>query len=54
MEGFIIARNFTFHSGLGLTDKNCLKHYENSLKQLTLTVHGLMFGTAYFPKDFCA
>ena len=28
--------------------KNSLKHYENSLKQLALTVHGLIFGRAYY------
>ena len=35
---------------------NSLKHYENSLnslKQPALTVHGLIFGRAYYWKDFC-
>ena len=35
----------------GLNDKNSLKHYGNGLKHLT--VHGLIFGRAYYLKDFC-
>ena len=38
----IIERNFAFQNGLGLTTK-----------QLALTVHGLVFGRAYYRKDFC-
>ena len=30
-----------------------MKHYENSLKQLALTVHGLIFGRAYYREGFC-
>ena len=37
----------------GLDCKNSLKHYENSLKQLALKVQGLIFGWAYYRKDFC-
>ena len=50
-EGLIIGRNFAFQNGLGLTIKQkktkekTLKHYENGLKQLALTVHGLLFGS---------
>ena len=38
-----------------LDNKNSLKHYENSLKQLALRVYGLIFGRAYmyYQKDFC-
>ena len=40
---------------VGLDNKNSLKHYENSLKQLvTLTVHGLIFGRAYNRKNIYA
>ena len=42
LEVLIIGRNFAFQNGLGLT-----------IKQLALTVHGLMFGRAYYRKDFC-
>ena len=38
-EGLIIRRNFAFQIGfmrLGLTIKNSLKHYKNSLKKLAL------------------
>ena len=50
----MIGRNFAFQNGLGSVDnKNSLKHYGNSFKQLALTVHGLMFGTAYYrTKEF--
>ena len=41
-EGLLIRRNFAFQNGLGLT-----------IKQLALTVHGLIFGRAYYRKDFC-
>ena len=51
MEGVIIGRNFPFENGLGLTNKNSLKHYENSLKQLALTVHGHIFGRACYWRD---
>ena len=40
--GVIIGRNFAFQNGLGLT-----------IKQLALTVHGLIFGRAYYRKEFC-
>ena len=30
-----------------------MKHYENSLKQLALTVHGPIFGRAYYREGFC-
>ena len=35
-----------------LDNNSSLKHYENSLKQLALTVHGLTFGRAYYQKHF--
>ena len=38
---------------VGLDNKNSLKHYGNSLKQLALTVHGLIFGRTHYRKDFC-
>ena len=40
--GLIIGRNFAFQNRLSLT-----------IKQLALTVHGLIFGRAYYRKDFC-
>ena len=33
-EELVIRRNFVFQNGIGLGNKNSLKHYENSLKQL--------------------
>ena len=43
LEWLIIGRNFAFQiNGLRLT-----------IKQLALTVHGLIFGSAYYRKDFC-
>ena len=41
-EGRILGGNFAFQNGLGLT-----------IKQLALTVPGLIFGRAYYWKDFC-
>ena len=38
---------------VGLDNKHSLKHYENSLKQLGLKFYGLIFGRAYYRKDFC-
>ena len=35
-------KEFCFSKWVGLDNKNSLKHYENSLKQLALTVHGLI------------
>ena len=45
-------KEFCVSKWVGLDNKNSLKHYENSLKQLALTVHGLIFGRAYYWKDF--
>ena len=42
-EGLIIGRNFAFQNELGFTIKT---DYENSLKQLAVTVHGFIFGRA--------
>ena len=52
-EGLIIARNCAFQNGLRLTIKKSLKDYKNSLKQLALTDYELIFGKAYYRKDFC-
>ena len=41
-QGLVIGRNFAFQNGLSLT-----------IEQLALTVHGLIFGRAYYRKDFC-
>ena len=41
-EGLIIGRKFAFQNGLSL-----------AIKQLALTVHGFIFGKAYYRKDFC-
>ena len=49
-------KEFCVSKWVGFGNKNSLKHYENSLKQLALTVHGLIqciFGRAYYWKDFC-
>ena len=39
---------------VGLVNKNSLKHYENSQKQLALTGYGLKFERAYYRKDFAS
>ena len=55
-EGLIIGMNFAFQNWSGLTIKtaqNTKKTALNSFKQLTLTVHGLMFRRAHYQKDFC-
>ena len=44
LEGLIIGRNFAFKNELALTVKTSLNTVENSLKQLTLNVYGLVFG----------
>ena len=46
-------KEFFVSKWVGLDNKNSLKHYENILKQLALTVHGLIFRRAYYRKDFC-
>ena len=46
-------RVFCVSEWVGLHQKNSVKHYENSLKQLALTVHGLIFGRASYRKDSC-
>ena len=46
-------KEFCVSTWVGLDYKNSLKHYKNSLKQLTLTVHGLIFERAHYRKDFC-
>ena len=53
-EGQILERNFAFQNGFGLsikTTKNTNITALNSSKQLTVTVHGLMFGRANYRKD---
>ena len=38
----------------GIYVSKCVGHdNKNSLKQLALTVHGLIFRRAYYRKDFC-
>ena len=44
---------FCVSKWVGLDNKNGLKHGDSSLKQLPLTVHGLIFGRAYYRKDIC-
>ena len=48
-------KEFCVSKWVGLDNKNSVKHYENSLKQLALSlaVHGLTFRRAYHQKDFC-
>ena len=47
-------REFCVSKWVGLDNKNSLKHKDNRLKQLNLTVYGLIFGRAYYQKDICA
>ena len=49
--GVIIGGNLVFQNGLDLTIKTAKNTEDNSLKQLTLTVHGIIFGRAYYQKD---
>ena len=51
-EGLIIGSNFAFW--VGIDNKNSLKHYENSLKQLAPTVHGLYSGEIIVRKIFAS
>ena len=44
-------KEFCVSKWVGLNNKNSLKHYENSLKQLALTVSGLIIERAYYRKD---
>ena len=44
-------KEFCVSKWVGIDNKNCLKHYENSFKQLALTGYGLIFGSAYNRKD---
>ena len=53
LEGAYYWKEFCVSKWVGLGNKNCLKHYENSLKQLALKVYGLIFGSAYYWKNFC-
>ena len=46
-------KEFCVSKWVGL-DKNSLKQYKNSLKQPILTVHGPIFGRAYYRKDFAS
>ena len=47
-------KDFCVSKWVGLDNKDSLQHYENSLKQLALTVYGLIFGRAYYrKKDIC-
>ena len=50
-------KEFCVSNCAGVDNRNSLKHKDNSLvkevKQLTLTVHGLIFGRAYYRKDIC-
>ena len=56
MEGLIIGGNSVLQNELDLTIKTENREITvtNSLKQLPLTVHGLIFrGTVYYRKDIC-
>ena len=55
-EGLITGRNFRcVQKWVGLESKNSQQHKDNSLKMLTLKVHGLIFGRAlywaHFPRE---
>ena len=52
-EGLIIGRNFScVQKWVGLESKNSQQQKDNSLKQLTLKVHGLIFGRALYRAHF--
>ena len=57
LEGLVIGRNFVFQNGFGLPIKTAKKKpkitAQNSSRQPTKTVHGLIFGRAYYRKDIC-
>ena len=46
-------RVFGVSKWIGLDNTNSLEHSDNSLKQLTLTVHRLTSERAYYRKDIC-
>ena len=51
-----MERNFAFQNGFGLSikiAKSTKITAKNSSKQLTVTVHGLIFGRAHYWKDIC-
>ena len=50
-----MEKNFAFQNGFGLSIKTAksTKIAKHSSKQLTLTVHGLIFGRAHYWKDIC-
>ena len=52
-RGAYYWKEFCVSKWVGLDNKNSLKYYENSLKQLALTIHGQIFRSAYYRKDFC-
>ena len=47
-------REFCVSKWVGLDNKNSLKHYENSLKQLALTVHGVYSGGLIIGRIFAS
>ena len=50
----IFEGNFAFQNGLGLTIKTgYLNTKQTTLKQPTLTVHGLIFRRAYYWRNVC-
>ena len=46
-------KDFCVLKWFALDNNNGLKHQENSLKQLIVTVHGVIFEGAYYRKDIC-
>ena len=46
-------KEFCISKWIDLDNKNSLKLYENSIKQLALKTYGLIFGRAYYRKDSC-
>ena len=51
--GPYFLREFCISKLVGLDNKNSSKDHENSIKQLTLTVRGHIFGRAYYWKNIC-
>ena len=52
--GAYFRREFLVSKWVGIDNKNTFKHQDNSknsLKQLTLTVHGLMYGRACYRRN---
>ena len=52
-DAYYRSREFCASKWVWFNNKKSFKHYYTSLKQLTLTVYGLIFGRAHYQKDIC-